>query len=66
MSLKFRHKTNGREYSVKQYENGFHLVIPVKSEDDFRHFMQIAHAARMVPEGETQANVISFDSVEEI
>jgi hypothetical protein len=53
-------------YEVKEFYNGFHLVIPVKSEADFRHFSKIAHAARMVPEGGTQANVVSFDNLEEL
>ncbi len=65
MSLRFRHQ-NGTEYTVKEFENGYHLVIPVKSERDFRHFMKIAHAARMVPDGGSTANVVSFDKLSEI
>ena len=65
MTMKYRHK-NGTEYEVKEFENGFHLVIPVKSEADFRHLSKIAVAARMVPVGESKANVVSFENLEEI
>jgi hypothetical protein len=65
VTLRYKH-TNGTEYEVKEFDNGFHLVIPIKSEADFRHFAKIAHAARMVPVGGNQANVISFENLEEI
>ncbi len=65
MTIKYRHK-DGTIYELKEFDNGFHLVIPVKSEADFRHFAKIAHAARMVPAGGRQANVVSFENLEEI
>lgn len=62
---KYRHK-NGTLYELKKFDEGYHLIIPIKSLDDFETFSKVAIGARMVPEGSTQANVIKFENVEEV
>jgi hypothetical protein len=66
MTLRYRHKTNGKTYELKRYDSGYHIVLPVYSVEDFERLAKIAHGARMVADGESQANVISFDNVEKI
>ncbi|MFY0597341.1 MAG: hypothetical protein JXQ85_13000 [Cognatishimia sp.] len=66
MTVRFRDRKTGEEYSLEPFEDGYRMEIAFHSLDDWERFYPVARGARLRKLSSDKPSLKSFDDLERI